>query len=97
MSTLFDLSDIPEKQPDSTPAYEYVITFTDTDSVQWFYVSGIESEQGLQWVKREDRKLPKRYKTISAAHVVSKKLNEIRKPKSVEAGIFARVIVWNKP
>lgn len=97
MNTLFDMNDIPVTQTDSTVIHEYVITFTDIDGVQWFYVSGIESEQGLQWVRREDRRQPKRYKTISQATVISKKLNQRRLPVAVDAGILARVIVWSKP
>lgn len=97
MQTLFDLNDIPEKQPDSTPSPEFVILFTDTEGVQWFYGGGIETEGRIQWVQKSDRKLPKRYKALHHATRYCNDLNKQRTKQSIAAGILARVVVWSKP
>ena len=96
MNTLFDLNDIPEKQPDSKPQPEFVITFTDTDAVQWFYVGGVESEGRIDWVQKSDRKLPRRYKALHQATRFCKEVNKRRSQLSIAAGITARVVVWDK-
>ena len=96
MKTLFDLDDIPEKQPATAKQYEYVITLTDTDDVQWFYASGVGSEQGIRMVRREDRKLPKRYKALHLATRFCKEVNKQRSRETIAAGVVARVVVWEK-
>jgi hypothetical protein len=96
MNTLFDMDSIPEKQADSKPSPEFVITFTDTEGVQWFYSGGIETEGRISWVQKSDRKLPKRYKALHHATRYCKELNRQRTKQSIAAGITARVVVWVK-
>jgi hypothetical protein len=97
MNTLFDMDSIPEKQADNKPSSEFVITFTDTEGVQWFYSNGVDSEQGIRMVRREDRKLPKRYKALHLATRFCKEVNKQRSQETIAAGITARVVVWVKP
>lgn len=97
MNTLFDLNTIPEKQPDSKPQSEFVIVFMDTEGVEWVYTGGIESEQGLQWVQRDGRKLPKRYAALYTAMKIVREVNRQRSKATIAAGIVARVVAWRKP
>lgn len=98
MNTLFDLSEIPEKD-EPHPATAFVVTFTDSDSVTWYYrkPTGYEEYTGqkTEWIlPAETRMKPKRYKTLATAQAACKRLNARRTPKAIAEGVVCTVQAW---
>lgn len=98
METLFDLNEIPENNTPKTTS-EFVITFTDTDGIVWHYrkPTGYEEYTGVKtsWIQLDDTRMkPKRYKTLATAQAKCRKLNALRTPDAIQAGVVCVVKAW---